>query len=231
MTTCTPHHATPFAVRPQSGLTPGRSVSFGNHGTMDSGSITSSAGQSSALELSHERRLLRALARGDRGAANQLVEATYGMVFASLVRLCGGRRDMAADLTQETYRKAWTSLARFDQRSRLSTWLYRIAYNTFLNHIRRPMRVELADEGGLPDVEDPRPDPAAQLDRLQTEERLRRAVLGLSEDLRFTVTARFWGELPVSEIAQLEGVSGAAIRKRLKKAMQGLRHSLGEGSA
>src|SRR5437588_687885 len=59
-------------------------------------------------------------------------------------------------------------------------------------------------------------------------ERLRRAVLALPEDLRFTVTALYWGELPVREVARHEGVTTVAIRKRLKRALQALALALGE---
>jgi RNA polymerase sigma-70 factor, ECF subfamily len=87
-----------------------------------------------------EGRLLTALAAGDREAAERLVELTYRGVFALLRRLCGDH-DLASDLTQETYRKAWDALSGFDARAKFSTWLCRIAYNTFLNHLRRPRRM------------------------------------------------------------------------------------------
>jgi len=177
---------------------------------------------------SEERQLLTSLKAGDRRAAEQLVERTYQQVYAALFRLTGGDRDLAADLTQETYRKAWKSLDSFGRRSRLSTWLYRISYNTFLNHIRRPARLEPLKEGQGAAVRDPAPSQEERMHRRQVQQRLRRAIIGLPEALRFTVTARFWAELPVEEIARLEDVTGAAVRKRLKKAIQDLRHALGE---
>ncbi len=175
-----------------------------------------------------ERELLESLANGDRQAAQRLVEQTYQQVYASLLRLTGGDADLAADLTQETYRKAWSSLQQFKRRSQFATWLYRIAYNTFLNHIRRPVRIQPLEEL---EVHDPAPDQEELIDRQEVSERLRRAVVGLPEQLRFTVTARFWAELPVAEIARLEDVTGAAIRKRLKKAMGNLRSVLGEDAS
>jgi len=178
-----------------------------------------------------EDRLLSSLEDGDRRAAERLVEATYHQVYASLVRLTGGDADLAADLTQETYRKAWKSLAGFDRRSRLATWLYRIAYNTFLNHVRRPTPVEPLEEHPGVEAPDPTRSQEELLHRREVRERLRRAVVGLPESLRFTVTARFWGELPVAEIARQEQVTGAAIRKRLKKAMKTLRTALQEEAA
>lgn len=178
------------------------------------------------VEPAEERRLLASLAGGDARALDALVAATYERVYASLYRMCGGDADRAADLTQETYRKAWRALGGFDARAQFSTWLYRIAYTTFLNDIRRPARVQPMAEGL--DPVDPAPGVEETLTRAQDGERLRRAVVALPEELRFTVTARFWGELPVAEIARLENVTGAAIRKRLDKATRLLREALAE---
>jgi len=183
------------------------------------------------LEAADERQLFAALDAGERSAAEALVERTYRPVFAALCRLTGGDEDLAADLTQETYRKAWQALGRFNRRSRFGTWLYRIAYNAFLNHVRRPHRLEPLDEGPRGEVSDPEPGQEELFSRGEVAARLRRAVVGLPEDLRFTVTARFWGELSVDEIARSEAVTGAAIRKRLRKAMRVLRTALQEEEA
>jgi len=165
-----------------------------------------------------ERRLLAAVADGDRSAAEQLVERTYRGVFALLRRLCGDP-DLAADLTQETYRKAWDALPGFDGRAQFSTWLFRIAYTTFLNHMRRPRRLVPLEEKHEAAVPDPAPPADEAVDLNAAGDRLRRAVLSLPEELRFTVTALFWGDLPVKEVARHEGVTTVAIRKRLKRAL------------
>jgi len=171
-----------------------------------------------------ERRLLGALAGGDRAAAEELVERTYRRIYSLLHRLTGGDAELAADLTQETYRKAWSALGGFDGRAQFSTWLHRIAYTTFLNHRRRPQLVVAVDdpeEEAAHATPDPpgNPGPDEALDASRRSDRLRRAVLALPESLRYTVTARFWGELPVREIARHEGVTSVAVRKRLRKAM------------
>lgn len=173
--------------------------------------------------------LLAGVRKGDREAAERLIESTYRQTYASLFRLCGGDAELAADLTQDTYRKAWQSLAGFDGRSQVSTWLYRIAYNTFLNHLRRPRPVELAEETAER-LRDPEPGPADTLSRSEVAERLRRAVLALPEDLRLTVSAHFWSDLPVREIAKLESITTVAVRKRLKRAFLALRLALEETS-
>lgn len=212
--------------------------------------VTGSFGDGSQARESvrDERRLLAVLRRGglaesaDREAARAaeaLLESTYRRVYATLLRMSGGDADLAADLTQETYRKAWAALAGFDGRARFSTWLFRIAYTTFLNHARRPRLFvpALADDEGGAEIERPdgssafaerEPSPDEALAASQDRERLRRAVVGLPEDLRYTVTAHFWGELPVREIAAQEGITGAAVRKRLRKATRLLAAQLEE---
>jgi RNA polymerase sigma-70 factor (ECF subfamily) len=178
----------------------------------------------------HAAELPRTAAPASAGAranpAEKLVEDTYRQVYAALHRLTGGDAELAADLTQDTYRKAWASLDRFEGRAQAATWLYRIAYNTFLNHIRRPAPVEPLD--AVPPPADPAPRQDDLLSTAEVAERLRRAVIALPEELRFTVTARFWGELPVAEIAELESITGAAVRKRLKNAVARLRIALEE---
>ncbi len=176
-------------------------------------------------EAVQERRLLEELKRGSREAAERLVEATYARVYGSLVRLTGDP-DAAADLTQETYRKAWQSLAGFREASQVSTWLYKIAYNTFLNSRRRPFRIvplEPVVEATAVDAEPP-PDETAE--KHEDRDRLRRAVLALPEELRSVVTAHYWGDVPVAEIAKLEGMTPPGVRKRLARAFAAIQAAL-----
>jgi RNA polymerase sigma factor (sigma-70 family) len=180
-----------------------------------------------AAPWSDERKLLESIRQGDTAAAEELVERTYSAVFASVYRLCGDR-DLAADLTQETYQKAWAALPRFDGRSQLFTWLYRIAYTTFLNHVRRPRRMTSLDEPDAPEIPDQTPRADEVFEENEEASRLRKAVMQLSEDLRFTVTAHFWGGLPVKEIAQIEDITTVAIRKRLHRAFSILESLLEE---
>jgi RNA polymerase sigma-70 factor (ECF subfamily) len=178
-------------------------------------------------EEGEEGRLLTALAAGDRLAAERLVERTYRGVY-NLLRRLSGDPDLAADLTQETYRKAWDALPGFDRRSQFSTWVHRIAYTTFLNQMRRPRRLVPLEEKHESAVPDPAPSLDEALGQAVAGDRLRRAVLSLPEELRFTVTALFWGDLPVKEVARQEGVTTVAIRKRLKRALAALAIALEE---
>ena len=174
-----------------------------------------------------EHRLLDAIRSGDRAAAEAMVERTYSAVYASLHRMCNDS-DLAADLTQETYQKAWSALKSFDGRSQLFTWLYRIAYTTFLNHIRRPRRMTALDETKSLQLADRSPAVDQIIAEREQGEQLRAAVLRLPDELRFTVSAHFWGGLAIKEIAQLENITTVAIRKRLHRAFIKLESMLDE---
>jgi RNA polymerase sigma-70 factor (ECF subfamily) len=101
-----------------------------------------------------ERELLEAARRGDEGAYNQLVEKHRRELHAHCYRMLGSVHD-AEDALQEALLRAWRGLARFEGRSSLRSWLYRIATNTCLDAIaRRPKRV-------LPIDYDPPADPHA----------------------------------------------------------------------
>lgn len=161
--------------------------------------------------------LLQRIRAGDRSAAEALAAQEYRAVYAYLRKLTGDS-DRAADLTQDTFRKAWQSLGGFDGRSRISTWLHRIAYTTFLNSIRGP-RLVSTDEDDPPPLPDPSPGAEDVLRRKEEERQLRRAVLELPDPLRFTITAHYWGEMPVREIAGIEKITTVAVRKRLARAL------------
>ena len=175
-----------------------------------------------------EARAWRALQSGDRSAADTLVELTYERIYGALVRLTGGDRDLAADLTQETYRKAWASISRFRGDCAFSSWLYRIAHTTFLSHVRRPRRLQ-----ELPDPEqliDEAPSAGQLAEQAQAARRLHRAVAALPEELQFAVTARYWNETPVKEIAAVQGISEVGARKRLYRAYRQLAEILNRDS-
>jgi RNA polymerase sigma-70 factor (ECF subfamily) len=178
-----------------------------------------------AVNEPDERALLRSLLNGDREAAEAMVDRTFRGVYACLFQFCGDA-DLAADLAQEAYRKAWEALPGFDGRARLSTWLHRIAYTTFLNHRRAAGRWRPLEEAG--DLPDPASAPGEALDRNDRAERLRAAVGRLPEPLRATLAARYWAGLSAGEIARAEGVTAVAVRKRLKRAFGMLSRALEE---
>jgi RNA polymerase sigma-70 factor, ECF subfamily len=100
------------------------------------------------------RELLQAAQRGDERAFERLVEPYRGELEAHCYRMLGSLHD-AEDATQEALMRAWRGIGRFEGRSSLRSWLYRIATNSALRLIeRRPKRVLPVDYGGPRDPHD-----------------------------------------------------------------------------
>src|ERR1039457_5811449 len=96
---------------------------------------------SSTRATLQERALLEAARGGDEHAYTQLAEPHRRELHAHCYRMLGSVHD-AEDALQEALLRAWRSLAQFEGRSSLRSWLYTIATNTCLSAIqRRPKRV------------------------------------------------------------------------------------------
>jgi len=87
-------------------------------------------------ELEDTQLVERAAHRSDGRAFAELLRRHQGKVRGLLLRLAGDRT-LADDLAQEAFLRSYRGLAGFEGRARFSTWLYRIAYNVYLNHRSR----------------------------------------------------------------------------------------------
>ncbi len=108
----------------------------------------------SRTSTGQERDLLEAARGGDQGAYERLVEPHRGELHAHCYRMLGSVHD-AEDALQEALLRAWRGLPRFEGRSSVRSWLYKIATNTCLDAIaRRPKRVLPIDYGPPTDPHD-----------------------------------------------------------------------------
>lgn len=167
----------------------------------------------------HDDELLVAAAKaGDQRALDQLLRSHQQTIHALCRRIMGNDAD-ALDANQEALIAIVRGLARFDGRSRFSTWAYRVATNACLDELRRRKRrplVGLPERDGAPiELEDPAsPDPGTTVaDRNEID-----AALGqLAPDFRVAVVLRDLCQLDYAEIAQVLDIPPGTVRSRIAR--------------
>lgn len=161
--------------------------------------------------------LVQRAAAGERAALEQLVEQYQDQVY-SLALSFSRDPHRAQDLAQEAWIRILRGLPRFRGESRFSTWLYRVATNTFLNQTGG------REQPGLPEVEEP------VLPTTEADLEVREAVRSLPEEFKAVVALRFGADLSYQEVARVLEVPLGTVQSRLKRAMEKLARLLGGSS-
>lgn len=171
--------------------------------------------------------ILRVVERDDRHAYATLVRRHQSAVRALLHRLTAGDAARADDLAQDTFLRAYRGLRSFRGGARLSTWLHRIAYNVFLNDLRRRGRgtVALAEADRVPDAGAPR-----VADRTVMRHDLLRAMAALRPEERLALALAFGQDRSHQEVAEILGCPLGTVKSHIARGREKLRRQL-EGYA
>jgi RNA polymerase sigma-70 factor (ECF subfamily) len=179
--------------------------------------------------MSDDAELIAAAKAGDRKAFSALVVKYQRRVYLAALHVTGNHSD-ADDVAQETFVKAYRHLGGFDGRSDLFTWLYRIAINTGLNHLRAQKRSDrlVRDPDGEEGSVEARADSEQRTPREWVEigDRLRHVleqVCELSPVLRVTLVLATVEQLPYKKIAELMEVPEGTVAWRVNEARRQLR--------
>ncbi|MFN4257922.1 MAG: RNA polymerase sigma factor [Gemmataceae bacterium] len=162
--------------------------------------------------------IYRARNKGDRAAFAALVERYWERLYRWLYHLSHDCHQ-AEDLTQEAFMKAFANLASFRLQSNFQAWLFRIAYNNFVNQKRKHARARQPFPDHLPSNDSP---PDEQLMSREALQHLARAVGRLPSDFRAAFLLRVEEGLSFAEIADVLEVSEQTARWRVYKARQKL---------
>ena len=166
---------------------------------------------------------------GDTDAFREIVERHSRRLFKTAYRLTGNEAH-ADDVVQETLLRAYRNLHRFDARSQLGTWLYRITVNCSMDLMRKESRraakettedkVELASL----EASEPRPDRIAESSEMGRA--VARVLRGLSPTERAAFVMRHFEGYSSVEIGRILGIRSGATRNAVFRAVRKLRAAL-----
>lgn len=175
--------------------------------------------------------LLEACRTGDRRAFNELVRQYQERVYR-VVRRIVQRDEDALDITQDVFIRAWKGIGSFKGNSQVFTWLYRIAVNLSLNHVRSawfrsflPMNEnhEAIGDDGEGDAHD-------RMEKDEAQRAVTEAIGKLPPKQRAVFVLRYYEELPYEEISGLLNTSVGGLKANyhhaVKKIEELVRHAL-----
>ena len=162
--------------------------------------------------------VLRKAQRGDERAFSLIVRAYEVPVFNYVMRLVGGDRQLAEDLTQEVFVRVFQGLPNFSLRSKFTTWLFQVTKNRVLDELRaserRPRNLVALDDAPQLEVLD------APFERLEAIDAVWRAVENLNVDLKMALLLRDVVGMSYTEIADSLEVTLATVKWRIYKARE-----------
>ena len=195
--------------------------------------------QSAAVRLG-ERIAGKARARAARSSSFEERERLFERVVASekervfrvaLSVLGPGRESEAEDVAQEAFVRAFRALPGFRGESRLSTWLYRLAFNLAVDHRRaagrRPATAGDEATAALP-ARDPASDPYRTSQGAERRRAVRDALDALPEDQRAVLHLHYWLGHTVREIAELLGLPAGTVKSHLHRGRERLGKELAD---
>ena len=163
--------------------------------------------------------------RGDPSAFEEIVRLYQRRVYGVALRIVRAH-DVADDVTQEAFLRAWRSLERFELGRPFGPWVCRIAANLAVNHVRSPR----AREEGLPDghaeTRTNAPGPLGALLDAEGATVLEKAMGQLPQEQRAVLVLRVVEELSYAEIAETLGISPGTVMSRLFRARERLAQAL-----
>ena len=166
-----------------------------------------------------DQEIIEATLSGCTDAFGELVEKYQERLYGSIVRLFGVRD--AEDVVQETFLKAFKKLDKFRGTSEFYSWIYRIGYNTAVDHYKLRMRTTSLDdfeENTGTHIPGNEPGPDKELEKKDRGRQLQIALAALSQEHRTVIILREIESLSYDAIADLLSIPEGTVRSRLHRA-------------
>lgn len=181
-----------------------------------------------------ERVIIQRCKQGETGAFNDLVKRYEKQVYNFAYRLTGNYDD-ANDISQDALIRVCNAIQSFRGDASFTTWIYRITTNVFLDERKRARahphssldeHVDLEESTIVRQIEDPSPQPLAQMEEKELGVILQRAVAALPEYQRAMVLLYHTEQKSYEEIAEIMNLPIGTVKSRLNRARLALKDIL-----
>lgn len=183
------------------------------------------------LDILADGELVVSALSGREACFEELVRRYQRPIAAYIYRMVGSY-DAALDLTQEVFIKVYNSLSRYRSEFKFSTWIYKIAHNAAIDHLRRhavreqTIAMETENERRAAAIESRRPTPEEESERKERRSEIESVVQLLPTAYRELIVLRHSQDLSYEEIAEVTGLPLGTVKNRLFRAREAMRGPL-----
>lgn len=165
--------------------------------------------------------IIRQVLNGNRNAYALLVDKYKDRVYSlalSIVR----NRELAEEIAQDTFVKAYSSLKKFRKEAGFSTWIYRITYNTAVSETRKKKTKTYSIEN----MEQPDHEAEKKEEKEEQYKLLEKAVSALAPEEKLIITLYYFEEMKVEQISEITGLTVSNVKVKLYRIRQKLKETI-----
>ena len=177
------------------------------------GSVVSSNEQ---MTTNNDQKIINQILEGDTNAFSVLVDNYKDLVFTLAMRMVKNREE-AEEVSQDTFIKVYKSLNKFKGNSKFSTWIYRVAYNTCLDRlkkIKREYNVVAIDEFTEHQVKT-LDNALNQMEEQEHKQKIQECLQLLPSDDSFLLTLYYFEDQSLEEISKVVGITANNVKVKL----------------
>lgn len=174
--------------------------------------------------MDRDHQILKRVKNGDANAFSEIVQTHQRQLLCVVLRMVGDL-EMAEDVVQEAFMKAYLKLHTFEGRSKFKSWLFQIALNTAKNRLRTKRNDSVDIEKVSVAVQDHQESDLSQQD---LQAMIRTEVDKLPPKQKMALSLRIFEDMSFAEIAELMSCPYDTAKANYRHALMKLRHSLGD---
>lgn len=175
--------------------------------------------------MEQEEQIIKAISNGNRQAFSKLYLAFSDKVYNTALSYTKSIEE-AEEITQDVFTKIFINAAKFQGKSTLSTWIYRIAVNTSISHLKKRNRFSFLDFNSIKTLKPDFEHPGVILENKEDSKLLYQVIDNLPTTQKTAFILSFIEELPRQDVADIMETSLKAVESLLQRAKKKMRYEL-----